>query len=396
MRKIAANYVFPVHKPPVKNGIIVLDDNDTIVEVIEPKNGFRETAGCTFFNGAIVPGFVNAHCHIELSYMKGKFTPEAGLPFFLTEIRNFRKKSFGEAEHKQMKQADQAMYREGIVAVGDISNGDFSFSLKEKSPVHYHTFIEVFGMENRRAEHIFAQALRLTEKIKHSALHSCSVTPHATYSVSEKLFSLLKNYAMHKHCPVSIHNQECEAENTLFERKAGELFMRFNEMGINVDDFKATGKRSLPSVLPRLPDRNPVLFVHNTYIKEDDLNTAKQYRNGQSFWVICPNANLFIEKKLPDLSLFRRHSLPLCIGTDSLAANSRLSVLHELKTIHQHFPEIPFDELLKWATINGAKALGIENRYGTLENGKQPGLVLLEHFDFNAMTITEKTTARKL
>ncbi|HQV66448.1 MAG TPA: amidohydrolase family protein, partial [Saprospiraceae bacterium] len=95
----------------------------------------------------------------------------------------------------------------------------------------------------------------------------------------------------------------------------------------------------------------------------------------QIFWATCPNANLYIENKLPDYQIFRDADAKVTIGTDSLTSNWQLSIWEEIKTIRKYQSYIPLEELLTWATINGAEALSYEDRLGSFEVGKTPGIL---------------------
>ena len=118
------------------------------------------------------------------------------------------------------------------------------------------------------------------------------------------------------------------------------------------------------------------LFVHNTLTSEADIQTAQSWSD-KVYWATCPNANLYIENRLPNYQNFLNTNAKLTIGTDSLTSNWQLSVLEEMKTIARFQSYIPFETLLKWATLNGAEALGFDDKLGSLEVGKQPGILLL-------------------
>ena len=111
------------------------------------------------------------------------------------------------------------------------------------------------------------------------------------------------------------------------------------------------------------------------------------------FWATCPNANLYIENKLPNYQHFLETQATVCVGTDSLTSNWQLSILDEIKTILKLQSYLTFDTVLEWATINGAKALGFDHELGSIEIGKTPGLVLLEH---NENGISKQTTSKKI
>ena len=118
------------------------------------------------------------------------------------------------------------------------------------------------------------------------------------------------------------------------------------------------------------------LFVHNTLSRVEDIHAAQAW-NEKMFWVICANANLYIENRLPHLQSFIEAGATMTLGTDSLTSNWQLSILEEMKTISRFQSFIPFDTLLQWATLNGARALGMEDDLGSLEKGKSPGVLHL-------------------
>jgi cytosine/adenosine deaminase-related metal-dependent hydrolase len=86
---------------------------------------------------------------------------------------------------------------------------------------------------------------------------------------------------------------------------------------------------------------------------------------------------LYIENELPNVQMFVENNCNIVLGTDSYASNNQLSIFAEIKTIQKHFPALPLETILQWATFNGAKAIGIEDKFGSLHVGKKPGIILL-------------------
>ena len=280
------------------------------------------------------------------------------------------------------------MKKNGIVAVGDISNGDSTFNQKEKGNLLYHTFIEVFGSDPKIANEAFTQAQNLYELYFDKA--RVSITPHATYSVSDPLTLLINKHCIANKSLVSIHNQETESENEFHKNGSGHLF-EFLEIAKKTD-FKHTGENALASFLKKYEDLNHTLLVHNTFTDKEDINWSKKY-NANIFWAFCPNANLYIENKLPNFQLFINEKCT--IGTDSYASNWSLSILDELKTISKSNPQIDLETLIKWATYNGAEFLNF-NQLGSFEKGKTPGVNLIENVTLNSLTLTEKSRVKVL
>lgn len=374
VRKFSADFVFPVSAPPVKNGVVVTDEEGQILEIASPPNPLSFGEGeVEYYPGIIVPGFVNTHCHLELSHLKGAIPEKSGLDEFIMGIESLR--TSGEEEIiKAAEKADAEMYREGIVAVGDISNKNFTFRTKAKSKIHYYTFIELLGFHPSRAEYAFEKGLQLAGELDKE---NVSLTMHAPYSASVLLLQKIRKHAEENNSVLTMHNQENADENLLFLNKTGKILKRLEALGIDASFFEPTGKTSLRSVLPYLPAKNKIQFVHNVHTSAEEIDEALKY-NPNLFWCFCPNANLYIEDRLPDIKMFYDKKLKITLGTDSLASNHQLSMKEEIKTIQKNFPSIPFEEILRWTTLNGAELLGISEQYGSIEKGKQPGLVNIQ------------------
>lgn len=391
-RQFSADYIFPVSSPPIKNGVVVTDEKGNILDVGTGKEGEAE-----YHAGIIVPGFINAHCHLELSHLKNSIPEHSGLDEFIMHIEATRKAT-GDEILSAIKSADDEMFREGIVAAGDISNKNHSFSTKANSKIFYHTFIEVFGFHPSRAEEVFSKGLALKNELEKTFSNvNCplSITPHAPYSASVELLNRIREHAEKDISVLSIHNQETEDENFLFLNKTGKILERLQKFGIDTSYFKPTGKKSLASILPHLPKKNKIQFVHNTFTTAEEIDEALAY-NPNLFWCFCPNANLYIENRLPDIKMFYDKKLICTIGTDSLASNHQLSILEELKTLQKNFPSIPLEEIIRWATWNGAELLGIESQFGSIEKNKKPGLVHISDVDTENFRLTKGSKATRL
>jgi aminodeoxyfutalosine deaminase len=396
MRKLSAHFIFSGTGQVLEKGIVTVGNDGTILEITDTKGNLEEKANVEFFSGVLVPGFINAHCHLELSHLHGAFPEKAGLPEFLKNIvsqRSVESDTVVKAAHK----ADVLMWKNGIVAVGDISNGTDSFRIKADSKIFYHTFIEALGFSPTRAERAFDWAEFCLEEARLLGL-SASIVPHSPYSISSALFKLIAGKTGKDNSVLSIHNQESLAEDELYISREGEIVRHLEEnLGIDVSGFTPTGKGALASVLDYLPKKNNLLLVHNIYTAQQDIDLINTKREPGCTWlVVCPGSNLYIENRLPDISLFWRNKLPICVGTDSLSSNDQLSVLEEMKHIQHYFPEIPFGEMVTWATKNGAEALKLNQQLGTIEIGKRPGINLISGMDLKPMKLNPISKVKRL
>lgn len=401
-KKFSADQIFTGSDLLTDQSVLITSIDGIIIDMVAPEDAGEDIQ---YLEGILSPGFVNTHCHLELSHMKGLIPEHTGLPDFILKIVNERHCSTEQIVDAIAK-AEEEMLLNGIVAVGDICNNTHSIAQKILGNMAYHNFIEVSGWKPEiaidRFEHskkILASFIAGFEPVENKnhrfispiSTHHSSLSPHAPYSVSNELWQQLIPYFEGN--TVTIHNQETPAENQLFLNGTGQFIDMYAAMNMHQSNFIPTSKTSLQSILPKLHKATNILLVHNTESNAHDIFFANQQQINQQqhiYWCICANANLYIENKLPPIELLRRYNGNIVLGTDSLASNHGLSILDELKTISTYFPEIPLQELLQWATINGAMALQLDQQFGSFEKGKKPGILLISGVRNDAFTSTSK------
>ncbi|WP_316832428.1 amidohydrolase family protein [Pedobacter aquatilis] len=371
LKYFSADWVFPVNTSPIKNGAIAVDQEGEIKDLLTEDVVQKFKLETEKHKGAIVPGFINTHCHLELSHMIGQIPEKTGLVDFVQNIIKNRQADPHTIE-VAMQHADKQLYDNGIAAVGDISNQIISKEIKQKSKIYYHTFVEAMGFNPERAQVIMDYATGIKNEF---APLPASVVPHAPYSVSPELFGLINQTAVGDDTFLSIHNQETTAENDFFKFKTGDFLKLYQFLGLDISFFKPSGKTSLQTWLPYIKAQK-TLLVHNTVSAKEDIDFAKQ-QQADLYWCLCPQANLYIENKLPDTELLISEKVKITLGTDSLASNRQLNILGEMKTLQMH-KEVPFEKLLEWGTLNGAEFLGLSDQFGSIEVGKKPGLNLIQ------------------
>jgi len=351
--------------------VLVTDTKGVIKDIVA-----LEEAGddVEMFEGILTPGLINAHCHLELSHLFQQIPKQTGLVKFVTDIIQHRAAAI-ETIEAAIEQADVAMYQNGIVAVGDICNTAHTLAQKKRSSLYYHNFIEVSGFPPFVADKRFEEGKSVYKQFAQSFHHN-SIVPHAPYSVSTELFDKIAAFSPNR--LVTMHNQESEAENILFENKTGDFLKLYESLGINISFFEAMGKSSLEYVRTHFNKTVSTILVHNTHTHETDLINTNQYFDRDAlYYCLCPNANWYISNEMPPVKLLMRHECNMVLGTDSLASNDSLSIASEINTLQRQFPALSIEQMLQWATINGAKALGIADQFGSFEKNKKPGLVLL-------------------
>ncbi len=376
MKKISADWVYPVSSPPIEKGVLIVDDQTGQINAIGIRSDYSESE-IEVYKGILVPGFINTHCHLELSHMKGKVNTGTTLLPFLQRVVAFR--DFPQAVIDQaIDAADKEMYENGIVAVGDISNKLDTAHRKDESLIRYYTFVEMFDfLQEAGAESTYQNYRPVYEGQSTAHGNRKSAVPHAPYTVSKALFKKIKK-TNPDNCTISIHNQETPHENALFKSKTGDFIDFFKGFNVSLENFNADGRTSIHYALENMNPNNKVLFVHNTMTNKADIEAAHAWSDN-CYWASCPNANLYIENRLPNYKNFLETNAKVTLGTDSLTSNWQLSILEEMKTIARYQSYISFDILLKWATLNGAQALGFDADFGSFEVGKCPGINLLSN-----------------
>lgn len=378
IRFITADWIYPVSSSRLHQGVVVIE-GDRILEVTTRSSVPGDQL--EYHRGILIPGFVNTHCHLELSHLKSKVPTGTGLLPFLKHVVKFRDIAQSIID-QAIVEADAEMWENGIQAVGDICNKADTFHVKGESRIRYYSFVEMFDfLQERKMEEMIKGYMEAFEK----APHPRSAVPHAPYSVSPGLFKRIGEINS-PGAIVSIHNQETNAEEDFLKDGKGGFFEFYKSFGFALSHFKPAGTSSVRYSMTHMDPGQQTLFVHNTLTSYEDIIAAQAW-NERVYWVTCANANHYIENRLPHLQSFLDAGARMTLGTDSLSSNWQLSILEEMKAIARYQSFIPFDTLLKWATLNGAKALGMEDELGSIEKGKRPGVLLLtmdpekEHVD---------------
>ena len=373
-RKFKADYLFTGYKLLGDSLVLITDTTGKVIDIVDESQAGKDVQ---VLNGILSPGFINSHCHIELSHLKNNIPEKKGLINFVFNIVTGRHFEINQIKDS-IKSAEAEMLQCGIVAVGDICNNDLSLLQKEKRNLSYYNFIEISGWHPDVAEARFKNSECVLNKFLQKKLRA-SLVPHAPYSVSKNLWGKITPLFTQK--VVSIHNQETRQEDEFFLEGTGQLIEMYKMMKIDNSHYVSPNIRSVQTYFKNFSGAASIILVHNTFTTQADLDYIKENTNSNQLisFCLCPNANLYIENTLPPAELLLQNNCNVVIGTDSLASNRQLNVLEELKTLSKNFPHISTEILFQWATINGAKALQMDNQLGSFDKGKTPGIVLIEN-----------------
>ncbi len=377
LKRITASFVYTLDAEPIRNGYVEYDDADGRIVGVGQCGPDEEV-----MEGALAPGFVNAHCHVELSHLHGKFRKGTGMAGFIDQINELRDWAGRDVKVELTRKWMDKMWNDGVSAMADISNDDSSFEVKQVHPMYTRTFLEVFGSEPEMCDGVMNDVTEL-KKVSDSYSIDAAPTPHSCYTMSPQLLSASAAAGLESGF-LSYHSQESREEEDLLRSGSGAMYENRKRSGMSTPPV--TGESSLKYFIDRLADAKPapydehILLVHNVCLEQEDIDAAKKVMKNP-FFAICPLSNIFIHNALPPIDLMRRNGLDIALGTDSLSSNDDLDMVKELGCLHENFPEVSMAELLKWASLNGARFLKRDDVLGSLTPGKRPGIVRIENVD---------------
>lgn len=358
---LSADWIITMAGPPIAGGLIRIEKEKIVcLEARRSEKPDVDLAGT-----AILPGFVNAHTHLDLTKMRGQCQPDLPLTGWLAKVISGRQKQTAQSISESIRNGLQEVQRTGTTAVGDISPLGHSWEQLAASPVHGVCFYELVGMSAEKANASWKGWQTFSTNHQEDASVRLGISPHAPYSVNDSLFRLVANQT--SHMPVAIHLAESPEELELLQHHNGPFVDLLKSIGV----WNPSGMlKSLNDLMAMFRQRR-VLYVHCNYLPQDlrlpDTATI----------IYCPRTHhAFGHSKYP-LQSYLSRSIRVALGTDSLASNPDLSMLNEVRFLWQQEPAITAENLLAMATINGATSLGLDSLTGSLEPGKCADLIAL-------------------
>jgi 5-methylthioadenosine/S-adenosylhomocysteine deaminase len=386
MKIIAADWVLPISSEPIERGAVAIKADEIIAvgRTDELKKQFTEAQFEDLGESAILPGFINCHSHLELSIMRG-FLDDVEDQFFkwLLKIAVTRDKilTVEDIEVSAVLGALEGA-KAGVTCFGDIGrNGRAGFDALKKIGLRGVVFQETeFSPYNENAQEEFTKlndkflALRSDE----NGLVEAGISPHAPYTVSQKLFETISDYALAENVKISIHAAESHIEEELMLLNSGAMADFYRERGINWTPPKLSSIEYLLKI--GVLEAKPLL-AHCIRTSEKDWNFIKE--SGSSI-AHCPKSNAKFGHRSAPFERFLDNNLRVGLGSDSVASNNTCDILEEgrFATLIARSREdknrlIKPKEIIETMTLGGAKALHLENKIGALERGKQADLVAL-------------------
>jgi len=378
-----ARHLLPISSPPLQDGALAVEGGRIVSaglrKVVLDDVAGEEVEVRDLGNAVVLPGLVNAHTHLELSWMAGEPLAERD---YVAWVRGFVRQRDGEVDDVARKAAEAAIetiIARGTVAVGDISNHDWMPALLARTPLWAVVFHELFGFRAVDAEPLVDEAARRLDAMDADCSESegrvrVALTPHAPHTTSAALMKALAGRSAATGAPLSVHVAESETEAS-FLRGGAEEFREFLiERGMWDEGWKPPGQSPV-EYLDRLHVLTPrTLAVHCVHLGQRDVSRLQA--RGVTV-VTCPRSNERLGVGNTPVPKLLGEGIPVALGTDSQASAPDLDLFAEMATLRTQHPGIAPLAALRMATVNGASALGLGDRLGTLEPGKVPAAIVV-------------------
>ena len=359
-----AAWVVPISAPPVPGGVVTIE-RGTIVDVGEHDGGSVEDLG----DVAILPGLVNAHTHLELSWMRGQVAPNTSMPAWAASLMALRRTVSHEPPEPIVDAIAEAR-RTGTCLVGDVTNTFATFDPLLDSELSAVLFRELLGFAVTDPDAAMAPAVEQIASLTPVAWLRPSLVPHAPYSVAPSLMQAIARWNHGR--PLSIHLGESAQEIQFLADGTGEWRALLESLGAWTPAWTAPGCGPV-EYLDRLGMVNErLLAVHGVHFTDADL---ARLREANATIVACPRSNQWTGAGEPPLERFYACGARVAVGTDSLASVADLNIFAELAAVRRLAPRVPASRLLESATRAGAEALGFASELGTIEPGKRAELI---------------------
>ena len=367
MIRYRAAWVLPIDRPPIKGGVVTID-RDVIVAVGEYDGGAVQDIG----NVAVLPGLVNAHTHLELSWMRGQVPPSRSMPAWAASLMALRRTVSHEPSEAIVAAIAEARTA-GTSLVGDVTNTFATYDPLLDSQLSAALFREVLGFSAADPDGAIAAAQQQISELVPVAWLRPSIVPHAPYSVSPALLRAIVNAAAGK--PVSIHLGESLQEIEFLQSGTGEWRALLESLGVWNPSWTppACGPVEYLERQGLVNDR--LIAVHGVRFSDDDINRLGA---AGATIVTCPRSNRWTGAGEPPVERFYASGVRVAIGTDSLASVDDLNLFHEIAEVRRLAPSVPAGRILDSATAAGAQALGFGEELGTLTPGKRADLLSVQ------------------
>lgn len=364
MTRYRAAWVLPINQRPIAAGCVAIDGDR--ISAVGPHDGSAvEDLG----NVAIMPGLVNAHTHLELSWMRGQVPPASSMPQWAATLMALRR-TVSHEPPEPIADAIVEARRAGTCLIGDVTNTFATFDPLLDSELSAMLFRELLGFSAPDPEALVARVLEQIAALTPVEWLRAAVVPHAPYSVSPALLQAIAHASRGK--PLSVHLGESAQEVQFLRDGSGEWRSLLEALGVWNPAWTPPGCSPVEYFdrLGLVDDK--LIAVHGVQFTDPDLSRLAA---AAATIVACPRSNRWTGAGEPPIERFYASGARIAVGTDSLASVEDLNLFAELAELRRLAPSVPATRLLESATLSGAQALGFAASLGSIEPGKRAQLL---------------------
>lgn len=377
---IRSRCLLPVSAPPIFNGSMVIESG--LIRDIGPWDHIRKLySGNTLDMGesVVMPGLINAHCHLEYTGMAEKFDPPTSFTQWIRQMIDL-KKFWTQADFQRSWETgyNQATVS-GTTTIADNLSQPINLSYEQLQQgarlLALFEWIQLEGLPwNVEKQEAMEYLIRTTDQITYQ---QSGLAPHAPYTTTPELWHYIQHHADLAKRPVSVHLAESQEEMDLFQKQSGPMHDWFDSIKHLPDWGTGTPVQLLEN---KQALREGMIIIHANCLNEADLRTLAKRKIGI---VHCPRSHRFFRHPPFQMEHCLAHGIPMALGTDSLASvrpdqhPDSLSLFHEMRCFHQSFPTISPEKIIQMVTLNAAKVIGLDHAIGSLTQGNQADWISL-------------------
>ncbi len=379
---LRAAYILPHRDKVIEKGQVVVSGS-RIVEVGGYPSGAGQGKVVDFGDAVVIPGLVNAHTHLELSDLRGKLPPPKSFTQWLGHIVAFRRKEAGRPLDHAVEKGVTLSLESGTTTVADVSSTGDSLRVLPNLPIRKRVFKEVICFEPGKVAGVMEEAIRELSGLKNAVGAYCNtpllyagLSPHAPYTACPKLYLGCALFARGSDLLLCTHVCETLEEVEFLREGTGSFALMLRALNM-LGDWKPPGMYPLEylKATGALTATVSWLLVHCNYLNEKDIKVIEETRSNV---VYCPRSHRYFGHTGHPFQELLRRGINVALGTDSLASNQSLSILEEMKFLHDNYPGLDPVEIFSMATDRGARALGLGERVGRLIPDMEADIAVIE------------------
>lgn len=360
-------------------GAVAVQDGSIVAVGELSRVAVRGAERRTYPNAVIIPGLVNAHSHLDLSFLSKPLSFNGSFTRWLLKVGWARSQTSDEKCESAARRALESLAASGVTTVGDITTIEGGFRALRDSGLRGVAYFETFGFKQERVEGERDRLNFLLDRCSPTEKVLVGISPHTPYTVGPRLWELLKREFKARVDRFSVHVSEILEEAAFLEGGWGPFRHFLRMAGLLDKEWRPPGMSPVEYVDSFGFVTRGTSLVHGNFLTDGDRRLlAGRQGKGAVCIVHCPRAHRFFQRLPFPLAELLPEGIPVALGTDSLASNSSLDMLEEMKTVHIDHPELPVQEIVRMATLRGAEALRLENITGSLEEGKRADLAMID------------------